>query len=104
MEKGAQVRAALRKALPYAAGALAAGAAGAGGYAAGKGKVKEKETQAYRQGIRRALKGFGQVRTQMAVRDRAIRSFYVQNKQLSRQNQMLRARLGQAMATVRKEG
>lgn len=105
MEKGALVRAALRKALPYAAGALAAGAAGAGGYAVGTGEVKEKQTQAFRQGVRRAIRGVGQrVRKDMAVRDRALRSFYVQNRHLSRMNQALRNRLGQALATARKEG
>jgi hypothetical protein len=92
----------IRKVLPYAATALAGGGVGAlAGYKGGK-RVKKKEKA---ENIRKAVRaGVAYGRAGAKVRERALRAFYVQNRQLGRQNQMLRARLGQMMTQVRKQG
>ncbi len=92
----------LRKALPYAATALAGGGAGVAlGYKAGRRGKKKEEAENIRKAVRAGV-AYG--RSGAKVRERALRAFYVQNRQLSGQNQMLRARLGQMMTQVRKQG
>ena len=93
----------LRKALPYAAAAIGGAAAGgAAGYTGARAKGKGEARQAYRTGVERTISAskrmFVHARAQSRVRDRALRAFYVQNKQLSRQNQSLRSRLGEALS------
>ncbi len=92
----------IRKALPYAATALAGGGAGAAlGFKAGKRGKRKEEAENIRKAVRAGV-AYG--RAGSKVRERALRAFYMQNRQLSSQNQTLRARLGQMMTQVRKQG
>lgn len=91
----------LRKSLPYAAAALGGATAGAviGGKAVGKKKYKSGLSQGRQEGVRAAHK---YMRQNDAVRNRALRSFAVRAHTLSRQNQVLRARLAESMVSRKK--
>ena len=90
----------VRKALPYVGAALAGlgvGTAG-GAYAGSKQGKKKGRNIGRREGAVAALKHFRGV---SSARNRALQVFAVRNQNLMRQNQSLRARIGE-MASERK--
>lgn len=90
----------LKKVLPYIGAALGSaglGAAGGAYYGAKRGKTRGREL-GRRETAAAAVKHFGRM---SAARNRALRTFAVRNQHLMKQNQSLRARIGE-MASMRK--
>ncbi len=94
---------ALKRALPYIGAALGGaglGVAGGAYYGAKRGKIKGRQL-GRRETARMAVKHFRRV---SGARNRALRTFATRNLQLMRQNQALRARIGEIAARQKRAG